>query len=114
MIDAVEENERLQRHVETAEATILRLIKERDAFQRGVIDAVAENERLKEAEQSFQHEAGRQCVLRKQAETDNERLRATLKSVYLLALTSNEIRPDCKQMREAGKLLASHEQRPGK
>ena len=36
-----------------------------------------------------------------------ERLRAALKGVFLLALTSNEIRPDCKAMREAGKLLGA-------
>ena len=34
-----------------------------------------------------------------------ERLRAALKDLFLLACASNDIRPDCGQMRAAGNLL---------
>lgn len=44
-------------------------------------------------------------------EKDNEirRLRGALKDLFLLACASNDIRPDCRQMRAAGKLLAKAE-----
>lgn len=47
----------------------------------------------------------------RQMRAEIEWLRAALKELFLLAQMSNEIRNDCRQMRNAGKLLAGHEQK---
>jgi hypothetical protein len=46
-----------------------------------------------------------ECQLR-ELRAENERLYTALKTLFLLACTCDEIRPDSKQMRETGQLLA--------
>ena len=60
-------------------AKIEQLRKERDAFQRGVIDAVAENERLQAQWHDSDPEKRHNEIL--SLRTENERLRATLKPI---------------------------------
>jgi hypothetical protein len=47
------------------------------------------------------------------AQGENERLRASLRELFLLAQMSDQIRNDCPQMRKAGNLLALGAQAKG-